>query len=94
MQKNELEKLRDEEVKIYNLSVKEIAHRTSDTVHNIMDDVLTYNTSDGFRGFLHIFTRSDRLMYQAKKLGKDRFHYYKEHLSINSHYRLQMESLH
>jgi chromatin segregation and condensation protein Rec8/ScpA/Scc1 (kleisin family) len=52
-----------EEIKIYNLSIKDIAHRTSDTVHDIMDDMLTYNNDDGWRGFLHIFTKSDRLMY-------------------------------
>jgi chromatin segregation and condensation protein Rec8/ScpA/Scc1 (kleisin family) len=52
-----------EEVKIYNLSVKDIAHRTSDTVHDIMDDMLDFNPNDGVRGFVHIFTRSDRLMY-------------------------------
>lgn len=52
-----------EEIKIYNLSVKDIAQRTSTTVHDIMDDVLDYNPDDGVRGFIHIFTRSDRLMY-------------------------------
>lgn len=54
-----------EEVKIYNLSMKDLAHRTSNTVHNIMDDVLDYNPDDGVRGFVHIFTRSDRLMYMG-----------------------------
>ncbi len=53
----------DEEIKIYNLSVKDIAYRTSDTVHNIMDDVLDYNTQDGVQGMLTIFTRGDRLIY-------------------------------
>lgn len=52
-----------EEIKIYNLSVKDIAYRTSDAVHDIMDDMLSYNSNDGWRGFLHIFTKSDRLMY-------------------------------
>lgn len=52
-----------DEVKIYNLSVKDIAYRTSNTVHDVMDDVLDYNPDDGVRGFVHIFTRSDRLMY-------------------------------
>lgn len=52
-----------QQVKIYNLSVKDIAYRTSDTVHDIMDDVLGFNPDDGARGFIHIFTKSDRLMY-------------------------------
>ena len=28
-----------------------------------MDDILDYNPDDGVRGFVHIFTQSDRLMY-------------------------------
>lgn len=52
-----------EEEKIYNMSVKDLAFRTSDTVHNILDDMISYNSDDGMRGFLHIFTRSDRLIY-------------------------------
>ena len=54
-----------EEIKIYNMTVKDIAYRTSDTVHNVMDDMLDFNPNDGVRGFLHIFTRSDRLMYMG-----------------------------
>lgn len=54
-----------EEIKIYNLSMKDLAHRTSDTVHDIMDDMLTYNSEDGWRGFVHIFTKSDRLIYMG-----------------------------
>ncbi|MEN8146635.1 MAG: diguanylate cyclase, partial [Campylobacterota bacterium] len=38
-----------------------------------------------------VIKHADSAMYQAKKLGKDRFHYYKEHLSTDSHYRLKME---
>lgn len=62
---NALREKEFQEVKIYNLSIKEIAHRTSDTVHEIMDDMLEYNTNDGVRGFIHIFTQSDRLMYMG-----------------------------
>jgi chromatin segregation and condensation protein Rec8/ScpA/Scc1 (kleisin family) len=53
----------NEQIKIYNMSVKDIAHHTSDTVHDIMDDMLDYNPDDGVRGFFHIFTKSDRLIY-------------------------------
>lgn len=53
----------NEQIKIYNMSVKDIAHRTSNTVHSIMDDMLDYNPDDGVRGFIHIFTQSDRLIY-------------------------------
>ena len=53
----------NEEIKIYNLSVKDIAYRTSDTVHSVLDDMLHYDSNDGWRGFLHIFTKSDRLIY-------------------------------
>jgi hypothetical protein len=60
---NDARTAEDEDIKIYNLSVKDIAYRTSDTVHNIMDDMLDYNTQDGVRGFLTIFTRADRLIY-------------------------------
>lgn len=52
-----------ESVKIYNMSIKDIATRTSDAVHNIMDEMLEYESQDGLRGVLHIFTRSDRLIY-------------------------------
>ena len=60
---NQKRQQENQEIKIYNLSVKQIAYRTSDTVHDIMDDMLQYNTEDGMRGFVHIFTKSDRLMY-------------------------------
>jgi len=53
----------NEQIKIYNMSVKDIAHRTSETVHGIMDDMLDYNPDDGLRGFVHIFTQADRLIY-------------------------------
>mgnify|MGYP000170973917 CR=1 FL=1 len=62
-EENRRRELESDEIKIYNLSVKDIAHRTGDTVHNIMDDMLDFNPDDGVRGFIHIFTRSDRLMY-------------------------------
>ena len=38
-----------------------------------------------------IIKHADSAMYEAKKLGKDRFHYYQEELSINSHKRLKIE---
>ncbi len=38
-----------------------------------------------------VIKHADSAMYQAKKLGKDRFHYYQEELSENSHFRLKME---
>ena len=38
-----------------------------------------------------IIKHADSAMYEAKKLGKDRFHYYQEELSINSHQRLKIE---
>lgn len=52
-----------QEEKIYNLSFREIANRTTNTVHNILDDLVNFNPADGVRGFIHIFTISDRLMY-------------------------------
>ncbi len=38
-----------------------------------------------------IIKHADSAMYEAKKLGKDRYHYYQEELSINSHHRLNIE---
>ena len=52
-----------EEEKIYNMTVKDLAFRTSDTVHEILDDIVSYNADDGMRGVVHIFTKSDRLIY-------------------------------
>lgn len=60
---NELRDKDVEEDQIYNLSIKEIGYRTSDTIHNILDDILQYQSKDGIRGILHIFTKSDRLIY-------------------------------
>ena len=56
------EKEMDED-KIYNMTVKDLAFRTSDTVHHILDDIVIYNADDGMRGFIHIFTKSDRMIY-------------------------------
>lgn len=64
-EENKRREMENEEIKIYNLTVKDIAYRTSDTVHNVMDDMLDYNPDDGVRGFVHIFTKSDRLMYMG-----------------------------
>lgn len=52
-----------ESEKVYNLSLAQLAKRTTSTVHDIMDDIVNFNPSDGIRGFLQIFTQSDRLMY-------------------------------
>lgn len=52
-----------ESEKIYNLSLKQVATRTTKTVHDILDDLVTFNTADGVRGFIQIFIQSDRLMY-------------------------------
>lgn len=52
-----------ESEKVYNLSLFELAKRTTTTVHDILDDIVTFNPSDGIRGFIQIFTQSDRLMY-------------------------------
>jgi hypothetical protein len=52
-----------EEEKIYNLSMKELAQRTTTTVHDILDDLVNFNPRDGVRGFIQIFVQSDRLMY-------------------------------
>jgi len=42
-------------------------------------------------GMHTIIKHADSAMYEAKKLGKDRFHYYQEELSVNSHQRLNIE---
>lgn len=52
-----------EEEKIYNLSLRQLASRTTTTVHDILDDLVTFNRADGVRGFLQIFIQGDRLMY-------------------------------
>ena len=38
-----------------------------------------------------VIKHADSAMYEAKKLGKDRYHYYQEELSANSHFRLKIE---
>ena len=52
-----------EERKLYNLSLKQIGFRISDTWHGVIDDLLHMNARDGFRGFLDVFVREDRLIY-------------------------------
>ncbi len=52
-----------EQEKIYNLSLKQLANRTTTTVHDILDDLVNFNPSDGARGFIQIFAQSDRLVY-------------------------------
>lgn len=60
---NETSQQAFEERKLYNLSMKEIAFRLSDTWHDIIDGLLHFDTSDGFRGFIDVFIREDRLIY-------------------------------
>ena len=62
---NEKREKEFEDVKIYNLSMKEIGERTTTTVHKVLDDMLMYDPADGMAGFLHIFTKEDRLMYMG-----------------------------
>ena len=38
-----------------------------------------------------IIKHADSAMYQAKRLGKNRYHYYKKQLSVDARFRLQME---
>ena len=52
-----------EEEKVYNLSLRELARRTTNTVHDILDDLVNFNPADGVRGFIQIFIQSDRLIY-------------------------------
>lgn len=52
-----------EERKLYNLSLKQIGFRISDTWVDMIDDLLHFNPRDGFRGFLDVFIRDDRLIY-------------------------------
>jgi hypothetical protein len=52
-----------ESEKIYNLSLSQLASRTTKTVHDVLDDLVNFNPQDGIRGMLQIFTQSDRLMY-------------------------------
>jgi len=63
---NEANKEREEaseEIKIYNMSLKELANRTSTSMMDVMDDLVNFDPGDGFRGILHILTKSDRLVY-------------------------------
>lgn len=52
-----------ESQKIYNMSLSQLAQRTTTTIHDILDDLVNFNAADGIRGFLQIFIQSDRLMY-------------------------------
>lgn len=52
-----------ESEKLYNMTVRDIGARLANTVHNILDDLVNYNTADGVEGFISIFTKSDRLMF-------------------------------
>ena len=60
---NTAETSKFEEHKIYNLSVKEIGYRVSDSVHDILDDLLHFDKTDGARGFLEVFVKEDRMIY-------------------------------
>lgn len=48
---------------VYNLTFKEIGSRLANTVHDILDDLVNFNMADGIRGFINIFTQSDRLIF-------------------------------
>ena len=52
-----------EERKLYNLSIKQIGYRVSDSWHDMIDDALHFDYRDGARGFLEIFLKEDRLIY-------------------------------
>jgi len=60
---NQADTKQNEEQKIYNMSVKEIGYKVSDTTHDILDDLLHFDKSDGMRGFLEIFIKGDRMIY-------------------------------
>ena len=60
---NEKEAQEFHERKLYNLSMQEIGFRISDSWHDIIDDLLHFNTADGVRGFVEIFLQHDRLIY-------------------------------
>jgi hypothetical protein len=51
------------QTKFYKMSLEDLAYRVSDTWSDVLDDTLTFDTSDGIRGFLEIFIVSDRLVY-------------------------------
>ena len=52
-----------EHQKFYKMSLQNLAFRVSDSWHDILDDLLYFDTNDGVRGFVNIFTVSDRLVY-------------------------------
>lgn len=52
-----------EQEKVYNLSLKQLANRTTTTIHDILDDLVNFNVKDGIRGFIQIFIQSDRMVY-------------------------------
>jgi hypothetical protein len=62
-QANLQRQLEYEQQKFYKMSLQDLAYRTSDTWHNILDDLLYFDTDDGVRGFVEIFIVGDRLLY-------------------------------
>jgi hypothetical protein len=61
---NEKSEAAFQERKIYNLSIQEIGFRISDTWHDLIDDVTSFNLlRDGYRGIIEIFVKDDRLIY-------------------------------
>lgn len=52
-----------EQQKFYKMSLEDLAYRTSDAWHDMIDDLLYFDTRDGIRGFLEVFIVSDRLLY-------------------------------
>ena len=67
-QANQLQERSSEERKLYNLSLKQIGYRISDTWFDIMDDTLKFNPQNGARGIVEIFTKEDRLIYLGMTL--------------------------
>lgn len=52
-----------EQQKFYKMSLEDLSYRISDSWHDILDDILYFDTSDGIRGFIDIFVSHDRLVY-------------------------------
>lgn len=66
---NQRREAEQDEQRVYNMSVKQLASRTAQTVFDILDDTVNFEWRDGPRGVLRIFTSGDRLMYIGILLG-------------------------
>ena len=49
--------------KFYNLSIKQIGFKVSDTVNNVVDELIEFEPKTGVSGFVEIFAKQDRLIY-------------------------------